>query len=179
MSSIINMDMALISTSNIIPEEQQKKIFEDCVNELGGILQNNILLFDGENIGKIIINNRIVLSFSSDYNTSKRDKVRTLLRDTFTRRVSIAHENYIYELKKEKERIEKQNRAEAELLNSLKDIETKIMKSEIGFQRQHQSECEALKGEIIDAAISQGYEVVEEQNNNGVQLQFVRRDYQC
>ena len=177
MSSTVNMDMVLISTSNIIPNEQLKNVFEECVKELGGIIQNNYLFLGKENLGKLTINNRIVLSFSSDYETSKRTEVRNLLRDTFTRRVAIAHENYLYELKKEKERLEEQSKVESELLNSLRDIETKIEKSEIGFERQNQSECDALKGEIIDAAIAQGYEVVEEKTSQGIQLQFIRRDY--
>lgn len=177
MSSTVNMDMALISTSNIIPQDQLRRVFEECVKELGGVIQNNNLFLGKENLGKLTINNRIILSFSSDYETSKRAEVRKLLRDTFTRRVAIAHENYLYELKKEKERLEQQSRVEAELLNSLKEVETKIEKSEIGFERQNQSECDALKGEIIDAAVAQGYEVVEETTSQGVQLQFIRRDY--
>lgn len=177
MSSTVNMDMALISTSNIIPQDQLRRVFEECVKELGGVIQNNNLFLGKENLGKLTINNRIVLSFSSDYETSKRTEVRKLLRDTFTRRVAIVHENYLYELRKEKERLEKQSQVEAELLNSLKEVETKIEKSEIGFERQNQSECDALKGEIIDAAVAQGYEVVEETTSQGVQLQFIRRDY--
>ena len=177
MSSTVNMDMALISTSNIIPQDQLRRVFEECVKELGGVVQNNNLFLGKENLGKLTINNRIVLSFSSDYETSKRAEVRKLLRDTFTRRVAIAHENYLYELKKEKERLEEQNRVESELLKSLKEVETKIEKSEIGFERQNQSECDALKGEIIDAAVAQGYQVVEETTSQGVQLQFIRRDY--
>ena len=177
MSSTVNMDMALISTSNIIPQDQLRRVFEECVKELGGVIQNNNLFLGKENLGKLTINNRIVLSFSSDYETSKRSEVRKLLRDTFTRRVAIVHENYLYELRKEKERLEKQSQVEAELLNSLKEVETKIEKSEIGFERQNQNECDALKGEIIDAAVAQGYEVVEETTSQGVQLQFIRRDY--
>lgn len=177
MSSTVNMDMALISTSNIIPQDQLRRVFEECVKELGGVIQNNNLFLGKENLGKLTINNRIVLSFSSDYETSKRAEVRKLLRDTFTRRVAIAHENYLYELKKDKERLEQQSRVEAELLNSLKEVETKIEKSEIGFERQNQSECDALKGEIIDAAVTQGYEVVEAETSQGIQLQFIRRDY--
>lgn len=177
MSSTTNLDMALISTSNIVSQEQLKTVFEECVNEIGGVIENNHLIINGEDLGKLTINNRIVLSFSDDYETAKRTNVRNLLRNTFTRRVSIEHENYLYELKKEKERLEEQSRVEAELLKSLKEIETKIKKSEIGFERQQQSECDALKGEIVDAAIAQGYEVVEEETSQGVQLQFIRRDY--
>ena len=177
MSSTVNMDMALISTSNIIPQDQLKRVFEECVKELGGVIQNNNLFLGKENLGKLNINSRIVLSFSSDYETSKRGEVRRLLRDTFTRRVAVAYENYLCELKKEKERLEKQAQVEEELLNSLKEVETKIERSKIGFERQNQSECDALKGEIIDAAVAQGYEVVEETTSQGIQLQFIRREY--
>ena len=145
MSSTVNMDMALISTSNIIPQDQLRRVFEECVKELGGVIQNNNLFLGKENLGKLTINNRIVLSFSSDYETYKRGEVRKLLRDTFTRRVAIAHENYLYELKKKKERLEQQSRVEAELLNSLNELETKIEKSEIGFKRQNQSQIKTIQ----------------------------------
>lgn len=177
MSSTVNMDMMLISTSNIVPQDQLKKVFEECIKELGGSIHNNNLFLGKENLGRLTINNRIVLSFSSDYETYKRQEVRKLIRDIFTRRVSVVYENYLYELKKEKERLEEQSRVEAELLKSIKEIDTKIEKSEIGFQRQNRSECDALKGEIIDAAVAQGYEVVEENTGSGIQLQFIRREY--
>ena len=99
------------------------------------------------------------------------------LRETFTRRVGIAHENYLYELKKKKEELEAQNLVETELIESLKTIDKEIEKSEVGFERQQLSECDALKAEIVDAAIAQGYEVVEEKTDSGVQLQFIRREY--
>lgn len=177
MSSTVNMDMALISSSNIIPQDQLRSVFEECVKEIGGVIRNNKLFLGKENLGTLTINNRIVLSFSADYDSSKRIEVRKRLRETFTRRVTVAHENYLYELKKEKDRLEEQSRIEKELLNSLKEVESKIEKSKIGFERQNQSECDALKGEIIDAAVAQGYEVVEEETPQGVQLQFIRRDY--
>ena len=177
MSSTVNMDMALISTSNIIPSSKLKEVFEVCVKELGGVIQNNNLFLGNENLGKLTINNRIVLSFSSDLGNSKRAHVRNLLRETFTRRVGIAHENYLYELKKKKEELETQNLVEKELLESLNAINKEIEKSKVGFERQQLSECNALKAEIVDAAIAQGYEVVEENTESGVQLQFIRREY--
>ena len=100
--------------------------------------------------------------------------MRKLLRDTFTRRVSIAHENYLYELDKRKKELEQEKLVERELLESInRDIE----KTNVAFERQQLDECEALKAEIVDAAIAQGYEVVEEKNSNGIQLQFIRREY--
>ena len=152
-------------------------MFKACVKELSGVIQNDNLFLGNENLGKLTINNRIVLSFSSDLGNSKRAHVRNLLRETFTRRVGIAHENYLYELKKKKEELETQNLVEKELFESLNAINKEIEKSEVGFERQQLSECNALKAEIVDAAIAQGYEVVEENTESGVQLQFIRREY--
>ena len=177
MSSTVNMDMVLISVANLLPQQQMSRVFLDCIKELNGHIENNSLILDNKSIGTIKIGQRIILSFDSDYND--RNYIRNKLRDTFTRRIETEYKNYLYELTKEKERLEEENNVENKILKELEEVSKQIEKSAVAFQRQHQSECEALKGEIIDAAISQGYEVVEEQNNNGVQLQFVRRDYQC
>ena len=177
MSSTVNMDMSIIASSFIVPQNMLKDVLEGCVNELGGKIRNNHLIIDGQDVGVLTINNRIVLSFSTDYENSKRTKTRELLRNLFTRRVQTAHENYLYNLRKEKARLEEESRVEAEMLESLKEVEQKIEKSELGFERQNLSECEALKAEIVDAAIAQGYEVVEEETSQGVQLQFIRREY--
>ena len=177
MSSTVNMDMVLISTSNILPSNLLRAVFEESVKELGGTIQNGNLFLGKENLGKLTLNSRIVLSFSTDFDNSKRGQVRKLLRDTFTRRVSTAHENYLYQLKKEKEQLAEQNRVESMILESIKKIDEEIEKSEVGFERQQLSECDALKAEIVDAAIAQGYEVVEENTDSGVQLQFIRREY--
>lgn len=177
MSSTVNMDMALISTSNIIPQDQLKRVFEECVSELDGVIQNNCLIIKNENLGRLTINNRIVLSFSTDVESSKRMAYREIIRKAFTKKVELYHKNYLFELEQEKEKLERESIVKKELLESLKEVESKIEKSEIGFERQNQSECDALKGEIIDAAVAQGYEVVEETTSQGVQLQFIRRDY--
>ena len=174
MSSTVRMDMVLISSSNIIPSSQLKAVFEECVEELGGVIRDKELIIGKEHLGSLTINDRIILSFASDYETSKRLEMRKLLRDTFTRRVSIAHENYLYELDKRKKELEQEKLVERELLESInRDIE----KTNVAFERQQLDECEALKAEIVDAAIAQGYEVVEEKNSNGIQLQFIRREY--
>lgn len=174
MSSTVRMDMVLISSSNIIPSSQLKAVFEECVEELGGIIKDKELIIGKEHLGSLTINDRIILSFASDYETSKRVEMRKLLRDTFTRRVSIVHENYLYELDKRKKELEQEKLVERELLESInRDIE----KTNVAFERQQLDECEALKAEIVDAAIAQGYEVVEEKNGNGIQLQFIRREY--
>lgn len=174
MSSTVRMDMVLISSSNIIPSSRLKAVFEECVEELGGVIRDKELIIGKEHLGSLTINDRIILSFASDYETSKRLEMRKLLRDTFTRRVSIAHENYLYELDKRKKELEQEKLVERELLESInRDIE----KTNVAFERQQLDECEALKAEIVDAAIAQGYEVVEEKNSNGIQLQFIRREY--
>lgn len=177
MSSTVNMDMALIATSNILPSSRLKEVFEECVKELGYTIKHDRLFLENIDLGILTIKDRIVLTFSSDLNNSKKTEIRQKLRETFTRRVEIAHENYLYDLKQKKEELTKESLVEKELLESLKNIDKEIKKSEVGFERQQLSECEALKAEIMDAAVAQGYEVVEENTENGVQLQFIRRDY--
>ena len=109
--------------------------------------------------------------------TEKRIRYRKKIRDAFNKRIDIVHQNFLFELEQKKEALEKQARAEKELLESIKSIEKTIEQSKKAYERQQLDECEALKAEIVDAAIAQGYEVVEEKKENGVQLQFIRRDY--
>ena len=177
MSSTVNMDMALISSSNILPAEQLKKVFEECVKELGGVISNNNLIIGNELLGRLTINSRIILSFQNDLDNAKRVQYRGLLRETFTKRVAVVHENYLFELEQKKINLAKQAAVKQELLESLEQTEEEIEKTKIGFERQQLSECDALKAEIVDAAIAQGYEVVEEKTDSGVQLQFIRREY--
>ena len=177
MSSTVRMDMVLISSSNIIPSSQLKAVFEECVEELGGVIKDKELIIGKEHLGSLTINDRIILSFTSDYENSKRLEMRKLLRDTFTRRVSIAHENYLFELEEEKKRLANQQETKNELMEHIEELNRKIEKTNVAFERQQLDECEALKAEIVDAAIAQGYEVVEEKNGNGSQLQFIRREY--
>lgn len=177
MSSTVSMNFALISSSNILPRDRLKSVFENCITELGGDILGNHLYIDGVDLGSLTFNQRIVLTFSFEINNQRRMQLREQIRNLFTRRVSIAQENYISELKKEEESIRNQALIAEEMEASLDAIEKKIEQSVKGITRQKKSECEAIKEELIEAAISQGYVVEEENTDQGVQLQFVRRSY--
>lgn len=177
MSSTIHMDMALIATANILPKDKMHEVFMACVSELNGRVVNNVLEINGETLGTLTFNDRIILSFSSDYPSTKRTDMRNLIRDVFTRRANIAHKDYLYHLEQDKKAIESSNAVADEIRRSLIQIEKEQKKSEIAMQRQEMSECEALKAELMDAAVAQGYEVTEEKTEQGIQLQFVRREY--
>lgn len=177
MSSTVNMDMALISAANLLPHKVLCNEFFKCIEDLNGKIVNNSLFFENECLGRISTNNRIVLSFQSDYDTQKRMYYRKKIRDAFNKRIGVVHQNYIFELEQQKESLKKQAIAEKELLESLERVERTIEQSKKAYERQQLDECEALKAEIVDAAVAQGYEVIEEKKENGIQLQFIRRDY--
>ena len=177
MSCTRTMDMALISTANLISNDQMVNIFNQCLDELNMTLKGRELIVNGKSLGVITINSRIILSFNSDTSTEVKEKYRELIRETFTRRVDVAHQNYLDSLESEKRNLEKQNIAEQALLSSINKIDKEIKQTKQAFERQHMDECEALKHELIDAAIEQGYEVQEEKTSQGLQLQFIRREY--
>ena len=155
MSSTVNMDMVLISVANLLPQQQMSRVFLDCINELNGHIENNSLILDNKPIGTIKVGQRIILSFDSDY--TDRNYMRNKLRDTFTRRIETEYKNYLYELTKEKERLEEESKVENKILKELEEVSKQIEKSSIAFQRQHQSECEALKGERLHFALQKLY----------------------
>lgn len=177
MSSTVTMDMVLIGSADLLSQDEMLSVFLDCVKELGGVVNNDTLIINGENLGTLTMNSRIVLSFSTDYSTLKREQIRGTLRETFTRRAKIAHENYIYWLKEEKKRLEDSGQVEGEIKRAVENLEKKQIKSSSAMKRQEMSECEAIKVELMDAAIAQGYEVIENKTSDGIQLQFIRREY--
>ena len=64
-----------------------------------------------------------------------------------------------------------------ELKKRLSIIESKIESQDKAIKRQQMESCQAMVEELKDAAINQGYDIIEEKNENGIQLQFVRREY--
>lgn len=177
MSSTLTANMSLIASAHILPKNQMATIFEDCLKELGGEIRLGSLVVKGVKLGAINIGERIVLRYPVEFNDSNRSKLRELVRDTFTRRVDIAQKNYLAELERQKKEIEASNQALEEIKKNLEAIQKVEKKSKEAMERQRMSQCEAIKGELIDAAMAQGYEIAEEKTKEGVQLQFIRRSY--
>jgi vacuolar-type H+-ATPase subunit I/STV1 len=142
--------------------------------ELGCINQNNRLIHNGTIIGTLTIKDRIILSMNRanvNQHLQKIEKIRSL----FAHRAEVAQKNYIYQreqqINQSKHNLDSYNKLVMEL-----EVEKQVMQN--ALKRQKKEVCEALKEELIEAAINNGYEVEEISNKNSqVQLQLVRRVY--
>lgn len=176
MSSSVNIDLCLISSANLLPKKEMNEIFLEAVNELGGKISNNILVLNGINIGKLSIGTRIVVQTYTE-NADFVKKSTEELRKIFTRRSNNANANYIARLEEERKRIEQSNLEFAEFEKQLNSINKSINSSKKAAERQKMSSCDAIKDELIESAINKGYDVVENNVNGEIQLQFIRREY--
>ena len=176
MSSSVNIDLCLISSANLLPKKEMQEIFLEAVNELGGKITNNILILNGTNIGRLSIGSRIVIqTYSENANFVKQSTEK--LRQIFTRRSKNANSNYIARLEEERKKIEQSNLEFAEFERQINAIEKNITSSKKAAERQKMSSCDAIKDELIESAINKGYDVVENNVNGEIQLQFIRREY--
>ncbi len=174
MSSTINLDMTLLAASNIVPQEIAHSVFLSCVKEMEGEIRHNVLTVQGQTLGRIVMGSRIVLQYDSDRGFSKK---REDLRALFTRRISVAQADYLHELEEDERRLRESRAAEESLLAELANIERQKQKSLVAMRRQEKPSCEAIKDELCEAAEMKGYDVIEEKTDQGIQLQFVRRQY--
>lgn len=174
MSSTVNFDMTLMAASCIVPEQTMRRVFLSCVEEMHGEVKSNALYIDGERLGQLTLGKRIILQHGSYMPASgKKDELRKL----FTKRIAVAQTDYLNELEESQRRLRESAAAEASLLAEIKEMERAKAKSVSAMQRQEKPECEAIKEELCEAAEAKGYDVVEEKTEQGIQLQFVRREY--
>jgi len=174
MSTTVKLGLGLLASKGVLPKEEMLEVFQECLVELGYTIQKNKLKLDNFFIGTLTLKDRIVLNINrEDVNQylNHIEKIRLL----FAHRAEIAQKEYIYQkeqqINKSKNNLDTYNRLVSQL-----EIEKKAMKN--ALKRQKMESCEALKEELIDAAINNGYEVEEIQNKNSqVQLQLVRREY--
>ena len=176
MSSTVNLDMCLIASKGLLPIEELHRVFNDTLCELNGIITNGILRINDKNIGKISLKDRIIIQTYSEHANEVR-RATEELREVFTRRAKVAIDNYSYELEQEKKRAQESDLAYAELMKRINSIDKQIEDQQKAIKKQEMSSCDAIVLELKEAAENQGYDIVEERTNNGVQLQFVRRTY--
>lgn len=174
MSSTVHFDMTLMATSNVVPAQIMKRVFMECVKEMSGELKGSSLFVGGSYIGSLHVGERIILSYDSDLRQSEK---RGELRGLFTRRLAVAQRDYLYELEEKEKRLKESEAAEASLLDELAELEKSKVLSQKAMQRQCKPECEAMKEELCEAAEMKGYDVIEEKTEQGIQLQFIRREY--
>ena len=176
MSSTVNLDMCLIASKGLLPTEQLHKVFMDTLKELNGSISNNVLSINNKSIGKISLKDRIIIQTYSEHANMVRQATEEL-REVFTRRAKVAIDNYSYELEQEKKRAQESDLAYAELMKRINSIDKQIEEQQKAIKKQEMSSCDAIVLELKEAAENQGYDIVEEKTNNGVQLQFIRRTY--
>ena len=174
MSSTVNMDMSLIGALGILPKEKMADCFFRCASELGCHNENGFLMHSSKRLGRLRIGERIVLQFGEH---DSGGTIRKKLRDLFTRRAEVEQRNYINELEAEKIRLRNSSLVANEIASRIAEVERKQAASEKALQRQHMEECEAIRDELCEAAELRGYDVVEEKTEQGVYLQFIRREY--
>lgn len=174
MSSTVNLDMTLMAASCIVPEQTMRRVFLSCVEEMGGKLKSNALYVGGEYLGRLTLGKRIVLQYDSDMRPSNK---RGELRSLFTKRIAVTQADYLNELEENKRRLRASAAAEAALAAEIQEMERAKAKSIAAMQRQEKPECEAIRDELCEAAEAKGYDVIEEKTEQGIQLQFVRREY--
>ena len=174
MSTTVKLGLGLLASKGILPREEMIKVFQECLLELGFVNQNNRLIQNGTIIGTLTIKDRIILNMnraSVNQNLNKIDKIRTL----FAHRAEVAQKDYIYQ----KEQAINQSKQNLDTYNNLvKELNEEKNKMQKALERQQKDSCEAIKEELIEAAVNNGYEVEEiKDKESKIQLQLVRREY--
>lgn len=176
MSSTVNLDMCLIASKGLLPETTLHKVFMDTLEELNGSIDNSVLSINNNRIGKISLKDRIIIQTYSEHAYEVR-RATEELREVFTRRAKVAIDNYSYELEQAKKRVQESDLAYAELMKKINSIDKQIEDQQKAIKKQEMPSCDAIVLELKEAAENQGYDIIEEKTNNGVQLQFIRRVY--
>lgn len=177
MSSVVrNINLHLICASNLLPKEEMINSFMDTIKELNLNVSNNTLIFGNGKTAKLTIGERIVIHTDSNHIGFIQSQI-DLLRELFNKRAFVAQKNYQDQLLEQSYRANRENHDAIELKRIVDQLEKKIAMSEEALKIQQLRSCEALVKELKISAVNKGYEVVQIQNKDNVQLQFVRRQY--
>ena len=176
MSSIVNLDLSLIASKGLLPNDIMAKVFKECLKECHGFIDNNILYIDNACVGKITINDRIIVQTSSE----ALEDVKRLtedLRSLFTKRSSVEIKNYQSFLSEKKKQLKQTSLVDEQIKKAIAELEKTEQEVNKAIERQQMTSCEAIVEELKEAAFNQGYDIEESKTENGIQLQFVRRVY--
>lgn len=174
MSSIAKVNMVLIASKGLLPTKEMEKVFHECINDTNYLIENGHLLSNGNKIGIIKFGDRIVIqTYSSEYSVLEQTKE---LRNLFTRRAEIALQNYQNQLEEQINEARKSITNSIELTNFVNELHEKNKLSAKAYERQQKDNCLALKEELIEEALNQGYDVIDNSKEE-IQLQFVKRIY--
>jgi hypothetical protein len=174
MSSIARVNMVLIATRGLLPSEEMKTVFIDCLKETGFTINRNQLISKGAPIGNIHLADRIVIQTTNFESHVLHETER--LRRLFTRRAEVALKNYQNNLHEQEARAKQSATNALELAKFIEKLEESKAQSARAYERQLKPNCEALKEELIEEAQNHGYDVIDESKDE-IQLQFVKRVY--
>jgi len=174
MSTTVKLGLGLLVSKGILPKDEMQKVFHECLGELGFNYSGKSLFYEGNLIGNLTLKDRIVLKMDR-VNLSKHLGNLEKLRKLFAHRAEVAQKDYIFQ----KETKLNQSKHNVEVYNKLtKELEIEKLTMQKALQRQKKDSCQALKEELIEAAINNGFDVEEiNDKNSQVQLQLVRREY--
>ena len=174
MSTTVKLGLGLLASKGILPKEEMLEVFQQCLMELGCTIQNNRLMLEGTFVVTLTLKDRIVLNMNRANVNQYLNQVEKI-RSLFAHRAEVAQKDYIYQ----REQQINQSKHNLDSYNKLiHELEKEKQVMENALKRQKKESCEALKEELTEAAINNGYEVEEIKNKNSqVQLQLVRREY--
>jgi hypothetical protein len=174
MSTKVKLDIVLLVAQGTLPREDMVKTFDYCIEELGFKVLNGFLKIKNKVIGNLSIKDRVVLTISSDIEenyTRELEQIRSL----YAFKSEIIQKNY---LRNKKELLARKSNSESVYNNLKQELELEETRMKKALVRQKQDACDAIKDEIVEAAINNGYEVEQTVNkNNNIQLQLVRHEY--
>lgn len=177
MSSIVkNINLHLICASNLLPREKMIDSFLDTISEMNLKVSNNTLIFSNGKSAKLTMGERIVIHTDSSHIGAIQHQLDQL-RDLFNKRASVAQKNYQDELLELSFRASREQHDSIELKNIIEKLEKKMAQSEEALKIQQLPSCEALVEELKISAVNKGYEVIQSNVQDNIQLQFVRRQY--
>ena len=89
----------------------------------------------------------------------------------------MAQKNYLDELNEQVFQAKRESHDALELQRLIDEIDKKKANSIVASKIQELPSCEALVEELKISAVNKGYEVIQSNVQDNIQLQFVRRQY--
>jgi len=177
MSSIVkNINLHLICASNLLPQAEMNNCFMNTLAELNlNIVKNRLVFGNGQSI-KLTVGERIVLHTDSGQVGKIQSQIDDI-RKLFNKRAIVAQKNYLDALNEQVFQIKRESHDALELQRLIDEIDKKKANSIIASKIQELPSCEALVEELKISAVNKGYEVIQSNVQDNIQLQFVRRQY--
>lgn len=171
MSTRVVVKMFLMCVSNVLPKKELESCFLEVLNKTNCKVENDVLIFNNSKIGNISLTDRIVVKYTNERFTYKLNEVRDVLNKVLPGYIA-SYNNIL-----EQDKIDIQKSNDVNILMRLRKIEIAQEEIKRKLDIQNKEEVDAMKNELIESAYSKGYVVEENSTNEGVELQFIKRQY--